>query len=76
MCARTSDPAIVAAGDCAVTPHPAAADGSLGYFQHRFAVYGREGELCERCPGRAACPGVRRVVQSARSTFYCPRSQR
>jgi len=32
-CARTSDPAIVAAGDCAVTPHPAAADGSLVRFE-------------------------------------------
>ena len=31
--ARTSDPAIVAAGDCAVTPHPAAADGSLVRFE-------------------------------------------
>jgi formamidopyrimidine-DNA glycosylase len=51
-------------------------DGELGYFQHAWKVYGREGEPCERCPGRPACPGVRRVVQSARSTFYCPRSQR
>ena len=32
-CARTSDPAIVAAGDCAVTPHPAAADGALVRFE-------------------------------------------
>ena len=32
-CARTSDPAIVAAGDCAVTPHPAAADGTLVRFE-------------------------------------------
>jgi 3-phenylpropionate/trans-cinnamate dioxygenase ferredoxin reductase component len=32
-CARTSDPAIVAAGDCAVTPHPAAGDGSLVRFE-------------------------------------------
>lgn len=32
-CARTSDPAIVAAGDCAITPHPAAADGSLVRFE-------------------------------------------
>jgi 3-phenylpropionate/trans-cinnamate dioxygenase ferredoxin reductase subunit len=31
--ARTSDQAIVAAGDCAVTPHPAAADDSLVRFE-------------------------------------------
>jgi formamidopyrimidine-DNA glycosylase len=51
-------------------------DGELGYFQHAWKVYGREAEACERCPGRPACPGIRRVTQSARSTFYCPRSQR
>jgi formamidopyrimidine-DNA glycosylase len=51
-------------------------DGELGYFQHAWKVYGREGEPCERCPGKPACPGVRRVTQSGRSTFYCPRSQR
>ena len=49
------------------------AEGELGYFQHRFAVYGREGEPCARptCRGRIA-----RIVQSARSTFHCPRCQR
>ena len=51
-------------------------DGELGYFQHAWKVYGREGEACERCPGRPACTGARRVVQSGRSTFYCPRTQR
>ena len=51
-------------------------DGELGYFQHAWKVYGREGEPCERCPGRPACPGIRRITQSARSTFYCPRTQR
>ena len=51
-------------------------DGELGYFQHAWKVYGREGEPCERCPGPPSCPGVARVVQSARSTFYCPRTQR
>jgi formamidopyrimidine-DNA glycosylase len=50
-----------------------AADGSLGYFQHRFGVYGREDEPCLR-PG---CRGViRRKVQGGRSTFYCPEHQR
>ena len=51
-------------------------DGELGYFQHAWKVYGREGEPCERCPGKPACAGVRRIVQSGRSTFYCPRTQR
>lgn len=50
------------------------ADGELGYFQHNFAVYGREGESCGRC-GDDACR-IRRIVQSGRSTFYCPNTQR
>jgi formamidopyrimidine-DNA glycosylase len=51
----------------------AAADGSLGYFQHSFAVYGREGEACPRprCGGQ-----IGRIVQSGRSTFACDRCQR
>lgn len=49
------------------------ADGELGYFQHSFRVYGREGLPCLR-PG---CAGtVRRVVQSGRSSFFCPVCQR
>lgn len=48
----------------------ATASGDPGYFQHRFRVYGREGEAC------AAGHVVRRIVQSGRSTFYCPRCQR
>lgn len=49
------------------------ADGALGYFQHSFAAYGREGLPCKR-PG---CGGtVRRMVQSGRSTFHCPACQR
>jgi formamidopyrimidine-DNA glycosylase len=51
-------------------------DGELGYFQHAWKVYGREGEMCGRCPGKPVCQGIRRVVQSGRSTFYCPRVQR
>lgn len=47
------------------------ADGELGYFQHEWAVYGREGEACRGC----AAP-VKRLVQSGRSTFYCARCQR
>jgi formamidopyrimidine-DNA glycosylase len=51
-------------------------DGELGYFQHAWRVYGREGMICDRCPGPPACTGVRRIVQAGRSTFYCPRTQR
>ncbi|MCC6720362.1 MAG: bifunctional DNA-formamidopyrimidine glycosylase/DNA-(apurinic or apyrimidinic site) lyase [Acetobacteraceae bacterium] len=51
-------------------------DGELGYFQHAWKVYGREGEPCPGCPGPPGCPGIARIVQSARSTFYCPRLQR
>ena len=48
-------------------------EGGSGYFQHRFAVYDREGEPCPT-PG---CGGtVRRIVQSGRSSFYCPDCQR
>ncbi|MET4128730.1 bifunctional DNA-formamidopyrimidine glycosylase/DNA-(apurinic or apyrimidinic site) lyase [Roseovarius sp. MBR-6] len=49
------------------------ADGELGYFQHAFDVYGREGAPCRKpgCDGRIA-----RLVQSARSSFHCPRCQR
>ncbi len=48
-------------------------DGSLGYFQHTFNVYDREGEACKR-PG---CSGViHRIVQSGRSTFFCSSCQR
>lgn len=51
-------------------------NGALGYFQHAWRVYGREGIACERCPGPPGCLGVRRIVQSGRATFYCPRTQR
>ncbi len=48
-------------------------DGELGYFQHSFAVYGKEGAACPR----ARCAGtIVRIVQSGRSTFYCPACQR
>jgi formamidopyrimidine-DNA glycosylase len=51
-------------------------DGELGYFQKVWKVYGREGEPCPDCPGGPACAGVVRLVQSGRSSFYCPRTQR
>ncbi len=48
-------------------------DGELGYFQHHFRVYDREGERCVT-PG---CSGtVRRIVQTGRSTFFCPVCQK
>ena len=49
----------------------AGTDGALGYFQHGFAVYGREGAACGRCEAP-----VRRIVQSGRSSFYCGTCQR
>lgn len=49
------------------------ADGELGYFQHNFRVYGREGASCvtPECTSE-----VKRIVQSGRSTFFCPICQR
>ena len=55
------------------------ASGELGYFQHQWSVYGKEGEPCPRCaPDDAAKTPCRitRIVQSGRSTFYCGRTQR
>jgi formamidopyrimidine-DNA glycosylase len=52
-------------------------NGELGYFQHRWAVYDKEGERCPTCtcdPARTG--GIQRMVQAGRSTFYCPRRQR
>ena len=48
-------------------------DGDLGYFQHSFRVYDREGEPCPtpKCTG-----AIRRIVQTGRSTFYCPVCQK
>jgi formamidopyrimidine-DNA glycosylase len=51
-------------------------DGDLGYFQHAWQVYGREGGPCPGCPGPPTCAGVERIAQSGRSTFYCRRKQR
>jgi formamidopyrimidine-DNA glycosylase len=47
------------------------ANGERGLFQHRFCVYDREGKRCPRGDGT-----IRRIVQSGRSTFYCPACQR
>ncbi|MBU2992402.1 bifunctional DNA-formamidopyrimidine glycosylase/DNA-(apurinic or apyrimidinic site) lyase [Octadecabacter sp. 1_MG-2023] len=49
------------------------ADGELGYFQHGFQAYDREGHPCQTygCTGK-----ISRITQSGRSTFYCPKCQR
>ncbi|THF46933.1 bifunctional DNA-formamidopyrimidine glycosylase/DNA-(apurinic or apyrimidinic site) lyase [Allorhizobium terrae] len=61
----------IAAGGSSLRDH-IQADGSLGYFQHSFNVYDREGEPC-RTPG---CTGtVARMTQAGRSTFYCAACQ-
>jgi formamidopyrimidine-DNA glycosylase len=53
------------------------ADGELGYFQHHWAVYGRETEPCPGCTcEQARTGGIRRITQAGRSTFYCPTRQR
>jgi formamidopyrimidine-DNA glycosylase len=59
----------IAAGGSTLRDH-AAPDGTLGYFQKDFAVYGREGAACAAC----ATP-VARIVQSGRSSFFCPACQ-
>lgn len=62
----------IAAGGSSLKDH-IRADGSLGYFQHAFSVYDREGEACRT----AGCGGtVARIVQAGRSTFFCPRCQK
>ncbi|MDY0881812.1 bifunctional DNA-formamidopyrimidine glycosylase/DNA-(apurinic or apyrimidinic site) lyase [Dongia soli] len=53
------------------------ADGELGYFQHQWKVYDREGQACPGCDCNfAKTGGVRRLTQGGRSTFYCSRRQR
>ena len=48
-------------------------NGDLGYFQHNFMVYGREGKACKK----GGCVGeIKRIIQSGRSTFYCAKCQR
>ncbi len=62
----------IAAGGATLRDHRRA-DGTLGYFQHAFAVYGRAGDPCPR----ARCRGhIQRVRQGGRATFYCVSCQR
>lgn len=60
----------IAAGGSSLRDH-VQVDGTLGYFQKQFCVYGREGEACP--DGRGV---VERIVQGGRSTFFCGRRQR
>ena len=51
-------------------------DGELGYFQHSFAVYGREGAPCPGCDCDIdETGGIQRMIQGGRTTFFCPRRQ-
>jgi formamidopyrimidine-DNA glycosylase len=59
----------IRAGGSTLRDH-AQVSGELGYFQHSFRVYGRQGGPCTSC----GTP-IRRLVQSGRSTFHCPRCQ-
>ena len=62
----------IEAGGSSLRDH-ASTDGTLGYFQHSFAAYDREGEDCRH----GDCIGtIGRIVQSGRSTFYCPKCQK
>jgi formamidopyrimidine-DNA glycosylase len=61
--------AAIAAGGSSLRDH-VQPDGTLGMFQHSWAVYGRDGQACPR--GHT----VERLVQSGRSSFFCPRCQR
>jgi formamidopyrimidine-DNA glycosylase len=60
----------IAAGGSSLRDHRRT-DGALGDFQHNFRVYDREGEPCPKCKGK-----IKRIVQTGRSTFYCPSCQK
>lgn len=52
-------------------------NGDLGYFQHNFQVYDRQGQACSGCDcDIQRTKGIQRIIQSSRSTFYCPRKQK
>ena len=62
----------IIAGGSTLRDH-AQTNGDLGYFQHNFMVYGREGKACKK----GGCVGeIKRIIQSGRSTFYCAKCQR
>lgn len=62
----------IAAGGSSLRDHRQTS-GELGYFQHRFRVYGREGQAC---PTPGCCGTIRRIVQSGRSSYFCPACQK
>jgi len=65
----------IAAGGSSLRDH-VLPSGELGYFQHKFSVYGREGDSCPGCDcDTLESGGIRKIVQGGRSTFYCPRHQ-
>ncbi len=62
----------IAAGGSSLRDHRQT-NGELGYFQHRFKAYDREGKAC----AKPDCNGtIKRIIQSGRSTFYCPTCQK
>lgn len=66
----------IAAGGSSIRDY-VQSDGELGYFQHQWAVYDKEGQKCRGC----TCPlqktgGIKRIAQGGRSTFYCPARQK
>ena len=63
----------IAAGGSSLRDHRQPS-GELGYFQHRFAVYGRDGEACPGCTCRKRT--IHLIVQGGRATYFCPTRQR
>lgn len=66
---RTLNSAILAGGS-SLKDHKQA-DGTLGYFQHNFLVYGRDGQSCQKCGSI-----IERILVSGRGTFLCPNCQK
>ena len=61
----------ILAGGSSLRDH-AQTNGDIGYFQHNFMVYGREGQSCKK---NGCDTKVSRIIQSGRSTFYCAKCQ-
>ena len=61
----------ILAGGSSLRDH-AQTNGDIGYFQHNFMVYGREGQACKK---NGCGNEVKRIIQSGRSTFYCAKCQ-
>tara|TARA_R110000868_G_scaffold218576_1_gene468958 strand:+ start:103200 stop:103544 length:345 start_codon:yes stop_codon:yes gene_type:complete len=59
----------IEAGGSSLKDHKQA-DGTLGYFQHNFKIYGKNGQICDTC-----CSTILRQKQGGRSTFFCPNCQ-